>query len=460
MSLRLGKGPDIPKVEFQGGKPLPPAARKALPTLAVLPFLDLRETGQDTHLSEGIAEEVLQALNQVEGLRVFSRTTTFPIGLRAVSLVEAGRHLRADAVLGGALRKEGNQLILKSELIDMRSTHPIWFKTYEFERTQLFSTLDDIIRQVASALKLEAKVMPRRSVDLEAYECYLRGRTHFYWYNRRGMELAGQMFKLALEIEPEFASAWAGLANCAAYAYIYIERAESQRELAETSSQKALELDPTLAEAHASRGVALSATGRAEEAETAFEAALCLDPNLYEAAYFYARHCLAAGKPERAIEYFEWAAALRPEDFQAILLVAQVYHSLGLEDEAKRARQQGLDLVERRLEQVPGDIRARYLGANALVALGEREKGLAWAHMARRMDPEDPMLLYNLGCIHALAGDPAEALACLQLAVAAGLTQKAWLLHDGDLDSLRGNTAFGELISAMEERRAARPDHQ
>jgi len=129
--------------------------------------------------------------------------------------------------------------------------------------------------------------------------------------------------------------------------------------------------------------------------------------------------------------------------------VAQAYHSLGVEDEAERARRQGLALVEQRLQHAPDDVRARYLGANALVALGEREKGLAWARQARSMDPEDPMLLYNLGCINALAGEPAEALACLGLAVTAGLTQKDWLLHDGDLDSLRNLPEFQRLLDNL-----------
>jgi adenylate cyclase len=191
------------------------------------------------------------------------------------------------------------------------------------------------------------------------------------------------------------------------------------------------------------------AEGMAEEAEEAFETALRLDPNLYEAAYFYARHCFAAGKPERAVEYFEWAAALRPEDFQAILLVAQVYHSLGVEDEAERARRQGLALVEQRLERFPDDVRARHLGANALVALGEQENGLAWAKMARSLDPDDPMLLYNLGCIHALAQDPLEAMDCLERAVAAGLTQKNWFLHDGDLDAVRSHPRFQQLMDNL-----------
>ncbi|MDE3246089.1 MAG: adenylate/guanylate cyclase domain-containing protein, partial [Acidobacteriota bacterium] len=178
--------------------------------------------------------------------------------------------------------------------------------------------------------------------------------------------------------------------------------------------------------------------------------ALCLDPSLYEGAYFYARHCLAADKPEMAIQFFEWAAVLRPEDFQAILLVAQVYHNLGVEDEAQIARRKGLALVEQRLERAPDDVRARYLGANALVALGEREKGLAWARMARSMDPDDPMLLYNLGCIHALAGETEEALDCLDRAVAGGLSQKDWILHDGDLDSIRAHPRYQGLIASME----------
>ena len=450
MSLRLGKSPQSQRATTQNGALVHPQARKDLPTVAVLPFLDLRQGGGEAHLTEGIAEEVLQALNQIEGLRVISRTTSFLYGGSALPMVEVGRRLQANAILGGSLLKQDSLLTLKAELIDVASERVIWSKAYDFDRKDLFSTLEDVTRCVASSLKLSASPHPRSPVDLEAYEYYLRGRQYYFRFNRHGMGFAAQMFRSALDIDADYASAWAGLANCAAYSYIYIERTESQRELAESWSRKALELDPNLAEAHASRGLALSAAGLAEEAETAFETALCLDPNLYEAAYFYARHCFAAGKAERAIEYFEWAAALRPEDFQAILLVAQVYHSLSVEDEAERARRQGLALAEQRLERVPDDVRARYLGANALVALGEREKGLAWARMARSMDPDDPMLLYNLGCIHALADDPEEALDCVERAVAGGLSQKNWLIHDSDLDSIRSHPRFQALMVSLE----------
>lgn len=451
MSLRLERPPQSLKpIRGHLRKPLP-HSRRDRPTVAVLPFLDLRQSGGEEHLCEGLAEEVLQALNRVEGLWVISRTTSFLYEGSGRSLAEVGRRLHADAVLGGALLDKGQDLTLRAELVEVEADRVIWSSSRTFMRKDLFDTLEEFIHGVARALQCVPPIRPKLHIDLGAYEFYLRGRHYYYRFSRQGMAFAAQMFRRALELDSGYASAWAGLANCAAYSYIYIERTEDQRELAESCSRRALELNPELAEAHASRGVALSAAGLTAEAEEAFETALRLDPNLYEAAYFYARHCFAAGKPERAIEYFEWAAALRPEDFQAILLVAQVYHSLGVEDEAERARRQGLALVEERLQRVPDDVRARYLGANALVALGERDKGLAWARMARSMDPDDPMLLYNLGCIHALAGDPEESLDCLNRAVAAGLSQKNWFVHDGDLDSVRSHPRFQDLMTRLED---------
>ncbi len=428
MSGPSGKSSQLHQFPVHAKGPLPPRSRRGLPVVAVLPFLDLRPEGGEEPLAEGLAEELLQALNQVEGLRVISRTTSFLYGGSGLALAEIGRRLQADAVLGGSLQPQGDLLSVKAELLAVANDQVLWTRTFVFDRKDLFPALEELIQGVAGALKTTPPPLIRRALDLRAYEYYLRGRSYYYRFNRHGMAFAAQMFQRALDLDSSYASAWAGLANCAAYSHIYIERTEAQRELAEACSRRALELDPTLAEAHASRGAALSAAGQAEEAEAAFETALRLDPNLYEAAYFYARHCFAAGKLERAIEYFEWAAALRPEDFQAILLVAQAYHSLGVEDEAERAR---------------------YLGANALVALGEREKGLAWARLARSMDPDDPMLLYNLGCINALAGEPAEALACLERAVAAGLTQKDWLRHDGDLDALRELPEFQRLLETV-----------
>jgi len=428
---------------------VPPGDRQALPSVAILPFVDLSPERAEGHFSEGFSDEVLFSLNRIEGLRAMSRTSSFPYKDAGLDVAEIGRRLGVQHVLSGTLRREEDLLRVEAELSAIPGGGRVWSGRFEREHADAFGLIDEVVDAVAGALEVPPPAHHHASVDLKAYDLYLRGRQSYFTYHRSGMLRASGLFQQSLDIDPAYAAAWAGLANCAAYLYIYVDRSEAHRERAEQASRRALELDPELAEAYASRGVALAASGRKDEAVEAFETALRLDPNLYEAAYFYARHCFAEGRLEEAIQYFEWAAALRPEDFQAMLLVAQAYASLGVPDEAERARRHGLLLVEERLKLAPEDVRARYLGANALVALGETAKGLAWARLARAADPEDSMLLYNLGCIHALAGNEAEALDCLEQAVRAGLTQKDWFLHDGDLDALRANPRFLELLASL-----------
>lgn len=426
-----------------------PEGRRAV---AVLPFADLSPGQVEGHFCEGVADEILHALSRVEGLRLLSRTSSFIYKDSGLTAQEIGQRLGVLDVLTGRCLRERERLLIETELIDVTSGHSIWYQCYNREHTDVFKVREEVASGVALTLGLTMEPLehPLPKVDLEVFDLYLKGRQHYFRYNRRGMDAATEQFQQALGIDPRYAAAWAGLANCAAFRYIYGDRCEANREQAETASMKALELDPNLAEAHASRGAALSAAGRAEEAEKAFEKALELDPFLYEAAYFYARHCFALGRMELAIQFFERASAIRPEDCQSVLLVAQAYTSLGIEDEATAARERGLRLAEERLNYVPDDARTRYLGANALVSLGHRERGLAWARMARELDPEDPMLLYNLGCIHALAKDPDEAIECLEAAASAGLTQKGWFLHDGDLDPLRELPRFKELLQRLD----------
>ncbi len=421
------------------------------PSVAVLPFVDLSDLEDEGHFGEGMAEEILTALSRAEGLRVVSRTSSFLYRNSRLDAREIGRRLPVSALLVGSVRRSAGRLRVSAELMDVGSGLILWAEVFDREPGEVFWIQEQITASIAAALKLELAPGIRKQPvkDLEAYEDYLRGRQYYFRYNRHGMRFAMQMFRQALERDPSYAAAWAGLANCAAFLYIYADRSEANRELAESASRRALELDPSLAEAHASRGVALSAAGKTEEADQAFEQALANDPYLYEANYLYARHCFASNRLERAEQLFERAAEIYPEDCQAPLLVAQVHASLGRPEEAASARLRGLALAEERLRRNPDEVRTRYLGANALVALGEREQGLAWARAARALDPDDPMLLYNLGCIHSLAGDTEEAIDCLQLAVGAGLTQKGWFRNDGDLDPLRGHPRFQALVDSL-----------
>jgi len=263
------------------------------------------------------------------------------------------------------------------------------------------------------------------------------------------MEFALQMFLKAIEIDPNYAQAYAGLADCWSFVYLYSTRSETVREQANWASAKAVEMDPRSAQAQASRALSLSLEGRNEEAERAFAEARRLDSGLFEAYYFHARHCFALGRLAEAKRLFYEAMAASPDDFQSPLLVAQIHDHDGQAEEAAAARRRGVEIAERHLRLNPDDARALYMAANGLVALGERRRGKEWAERALELRPEDPMLLYNVGCIFSMLGLPDAALDCLERAVARGLTQKGWYENDSNLDPLRDHARFRELLRKL-----------
>jgi len=182
-----------------------------------------------------------------------------------------------------------------------------------------------------------------------------------------------------------------------------------------------------------------------------------LNPRLFEACYFFARTAFAQGDAEKAISLYERANRVQPQDYQSSLLMAQIYDDLGRQDEARNSRRRGVRLVEDRLRLNPDDVRALYMGANGLVALGEMGRGLEWARRAARMDPDEPMVLYNVACLQALAGRTEEAFETLELAVRSGLNQKGWIEHDSNLDAVRGHPRYPALIDYLDRQASGNP---
>jgi tetratricopeptide (TPR) repeat protein len=226
---------------------------------------------------------------------------------------------------------------------------------------------------------------------------------------------------------------------------MYWDGSRANLEGAESASIKALELAPEIAEAHASRGFALTLKQQYADAVREFETAIRLNPNLYEAHYLYARAHLQEGKLDEAVRQFAEAARLRPEDYQAVLLMTGPLNGLGRKQEALAAQQKGLQVAEKHLELNPDDARALYLGSSALIQLGERERGLEWAARARSANESDSLVLYNVACAYAIAGLTHEALECLEKAIQNGFGHRQWIEHDSDLDSLRSDPRFEAL---------------
>ncbi len=455
-ALRLQSAEDL-RVMLSGIRAETDAAGSAATvSIAVLAFTDMSQARDQDYFCEGVAEEIITALARVEHLRVASRTSSFQFKGAPLGSREIGRRLGVRHLLEGSVRKVGSQLRIAAELTDVEAGYCLWSERYDREMKDIFAIQEEIARHIVEALRITLSPSQRAAlgkvstVDVQAYEYYLRGRMFFYQYSRRGVGFARQMFTHAIEIDPGYALAHAGLADCCTYLFMHVMGQEAMRSAAIEAGRRAVELDPGLAQAHVSLGLALSLTRDHAAAEREFEAALRLDPRLFEACYFYARDAFMQDDLEKALRLYEKAFELRPEDYQSPLLAGQIYEDLRQPQRAEAARRSGLAVAEKRLAFHPDDVRALYMGANALVALGERERGMEWAQRALALDPEDAMLLYNMACIHAIAGQPESALDFVERSVRAGMNRLGWLRNDSNLDSIRGDARFQAVLEELE----------
>ncbi|MDR3698575.1 MAG: tetratricopeptide repeat protein [Candidatus Sulfopaludibacter sp.] len=425
------------------------------PAIAVLPFVDMSQERDQAYFCDGMAEEIINALSRLKGLRVVSRTASFRFRSAGGDTREVGRRLHAGTLLEGSVRKSAERLRIAVQVSRAGTGYQLWSAQYDRELKDIFVIQDEIARNVAHALQVtltpnEADALRRPFTrDLGAYDCYLRGRSFYYRYSPQAIEFALKLFLQAMQIDPNYAQAYAGLADCWSYLYFYSSPAEILREQADWASSKAVEMDPGLAQAQASRGFSLSLQGRNEEAAIAFETAIRLDSGLFEAYYFYARHCFALGEREKALTLYEQAIRTNPLDFQSRLLMAQIYDDVGRPANAVSARRRGIELASQHLKMNPDDARALYMAANGLAALGEPERAHRAAGQALALQPEDPVLLYNVGCIFSMLGLVEPALDCMEKAAGNGLTQKGWYLHDSNLDALRGQPRFQQLLQSL-----------
>src|SRR5438067_1113322 len=344
-------------------------------SIAVLAFVNMSNDPENEFFSDGIAEEIINALTQVKALRVASRTSAFAFKGKNEDIGEVGRKLKVHTVLEGSVRKAATRLRVTAQLINVADGYHLWSERYDRQLEDVFEIQDQIAENIVRALRVVLGEDEKRAIEktptenVQAYEYYLRGRQAQHQMRGSTMQYARRMFDRAIEIDPNFARAHAGIADCCSFLYMYLDGSKANLEGADASSRKALQLDPESAEAHTSRGLALTLHGRYQEARQEFEAALRLNPMLYEAHYFYGRACFTEGKLEEAVSHYRDAWRMRPEDYQAIYLSAEALVKLGRRDEALEASRQGIQVADAHLELNPDDVRAWLLSGAALMRL-------------------------------------------------------------------------------------------
>ena len=429
--------------------------KKTIRSLGVLPFADLSAERDQEYFGDGISEEILNALARVGALHVAARTSCFAFRGTSIDAREIGRRLGVEALLDGSIRKAGNRVRIGVQLIDARNGYHLWSERFDRDIEDIFAIQDEIARSVIDALGLSLSEREQRrfvktsTKNVEAYEFYLRARKLFQQWTRQSIELARQMFERAIELDPDFAAAWAGLATAHVYLFGSGGRDPDLRK-AHNASTRALELDPELADTHVAAGQSFSMEQRYVEAAAEFERAIELDPTLFDAYYYYARSCFKAGDLNKALKLFQKAHSARPEDYQSAALIASVLRQLDRSDEAQRAARLAIESINRHLELNPEEARAFNLGAIILARSGEVERAKQWNERAMSLAPDDDAILYNASCVFAVLGEEDQALAGLQRAIEAGLAGGDWVSHDPDWERLRDHPRFQTLVQRLQ----------
>jgi serine/threonine protein kinase/Flp pilus assembly protein TadD len=431
--------------------------RDDTPSIAVLPFANMSGDPDNEYFSDGVTEEIITALNKAQGLNVVSRRSAFAYKGVELDVREIGRKLGVRNLLEGSVRRSGSRLRVTAELIDVGTGYHLWSERFDREMSDIFAIQDEIATNIVKALRVvltpreEITIRASRSRNVRAYEYYLRGRQLFHTFRRVEYEAAEDYFRRAIALDPEYALAYAGLAEISAIRHLNFQGEREAMEQADAASRRAVELEPDLANAHAARGLALFTQDHADEAEAELKHAMELDPTLFDAPYYYARLLNTQGRHELAVEYFELASQLNEDDYQSTALATSIYRGLGRVDAMKRMATRAVSAAERALASDPDDARALYLGATSLNALGRGAEAEQWANRAVAAAPNDMATLYNVACMHATSGRHAAALDLLERAASLGWTATDWARHDADLFSLHGEPRFLALMERMEK---------
>jgi eukaryotic-like serine/threonine-protein kinase len=421
---------------------------KTIDSLAVLPFVNLSGDPEMEYLSDGITDTLINGLSQLGRLRVVPRSLAFRYKGREVEPQRAGGELDVRAVLTGRVMQRGDTLLIGTELMDVTKLSQLWGAQYNRKMADIFVLQEEIAREITEKLRLqltgeEKKRLTRRGTgNKEAYQLYLKGR---YWWNKRtedGFKKAIDFFQRAIENDPAYAPAYAGLADCyvllGAAGYGEKSRQDFMRK-AKAAALKVIEIDSTLAEAHASLAfVRFRLDWDWPEAEQEFKRAIELNNNYPTTHHWYALYLAAMGRLEEAICEIKKAQELDPLSLIINTAAGRVFFFACLYDQA-------LEQCRRTLETEPNFIQAHFDLGMIHVQKARFDEAIAEFQKAVALSGGRSLMQAALGHAHGRAGRKSDALALLK-----GLSafEKA-MVYAGVLDR---DQAIRELQTAYEER--------
>ncbi len=426
-------------------------------SLCVLPFTNMSGDIEQEYFSDGITEDIITDLSKISALAVVARNTVFAFKGKTLRVEQVASDLKVNYVLEGSVRKSGNRVRITAQLIDGRNNFHVWADRFDRTLDDVFAIQDEISKSIVEALKLELlpneikAINAKSTTSPQAYEIFLIARSLYYQGQQlHTLRTARRLFAKTIEIDPKFARAYAGQASCDCYLLLLNGSTVDPKNVLQ-DALRALALEPGLIDAHASLGHAYHMLGRKRDAEVEFLNALMLDPSSFDAHYLYAMHLYIWGEYEKAAKHYEAASALSPVDYRAPNQAASVYLGMGQTELGRKWLLEGVQRVEKALNNYPDNVDALAFGAVILAQLGDVDRGISWATRAALLNDDNPIIFYNLACFFALVGKPEDALDCLdRVSSSTPLHWAQWSQNDKDLTALHGMPRFKAFIARLE----------
>ncbi len=434
------------------GAAVPGSERGAL---AVMPFDNISPDQETDYFSDGLTEELIARLSLVSEIDLISRWATKQMRERKSDVRALAEELGARYIVGGSVRRFQDSVRITVQLVDTATNRQLWGNTYKGKLDDIFDIQEQVAQQIVEALKLKlsfaekVSLTKRQTVNVEAYDLYLRGQDYLYRLTKRSIEYAIQLFEKAIELDPRYAAAYAACSSAYGQKYQYFARDERARERAQELSFKALMYDNNLPEAYTAMGLSYFLWNRLDEARASSRKAVELNPDDFVAHWTLGRIEFTKGELEEAYNEFRRVIELKPTFFTGYIDLAMTCERLGRLAEAQAARARTLELLPNYLLQSPDDSRARLIYAVTLAEAKRTEEALRETGKALELSPDDPLSMYNCACVYARLGQGDRAIEALKKSGAAA-RMSGWMKNDPDLASLREHPEFISLLAASD----------
>ena len=428
--------------------------------ICVLPFANMSGEPDQEYFSDGISEDIITDLSNVSALSVVARNTSFTFKGQSLDVKEVAQKLGVSHVLEGSVRKAGNRVRITAQLIDGAKGDHLWAARYDRDLTDIFEIQDEISKAIVEALKVKLLPAEKKAIEnrgtsnVEAYDLYLMARQQWisgtFGTVRREQSIV-RLCKEATQLDPGYAEAWAlmGLAQ------LELRFSHGHDDNALSSAERALEINPGLAEAHCIKARYLEEEGRTEDAEKQIRTALKLDPESWEVNREAARMLYRHGHIREAIPYFEKAASMNDTDWHNAFMLITCYEVIGERSQMLKVAEMARERVQRAIAMDPTNGTALASGAYSLAMLGDKDRAREWMRRALVLDPDNLVMRYNSACLllHGL-GDAEEALNTLEPFFEM-VTSTTWIWHaeaDPDLGAIRDDPRFHRMIDSAKQR--------